>query len=548
MVSTIRNILRLLQILGILARHGVLPMGEGLPLFKGLFWLAGLSPAVRRHRINTSRQVRLRLALEELGPTFIKFGQALSTRVDALPDDVSQELKKLQDDVPPFPFAKVQEMVEESLGAPLTQLFASFDPVPVASASIAQVHHAFTRDGVEVAVKVKRPNIRTLVESDIRMLTALAELIEEHFPDWNRFRVRRVVEEFASTIREEMNFEVEAIRAQQFHRNFAKDPTVHVPQVIRALSSRRVLTLEWMEGIPIDELSEHPDLARQAQTIATHVVTSFFKQVFRDGYFHADQHPGNIFVRRDGTIALLDFGIVAQVSLQTRIWLAELLHGFLTRDYRKVARVHLDAGYITPETDMIEFEEACRQVGEPIFGQPLRQISVARLLSQLFKVTEQFQMVVQPQLLMLQKTIFTLEGVGRQIDPDLNVWVLAEPLIQEWMADNLGPRGKVRSARRRMEDLVHATIKMPELIYEGLDRLTHDRVQLRLHPASLERLERRVVLGFRRQSQAIAGGALFIGSSLLAVSGVSPWWFVPPLFLGIVNVLRSTRGVLSGRN
>ncbi|MBF0610767.1 MAG: 2-polyprenylphenol 6-hydroxylase [Magnetococcales bacterium] len=527
--------------LGVVARHEVLPMAEHYLPIRLLHWFFGMSPSVRRYRRQNSLGVRLREALEQLGPTFIKFGQALSTRMDALPDDIGQEMKKLQDAVPPFPFEQVRKTVEKNLGKSLEELFLKFDPEPVASASIAQVHHAITRDGHEVAVKVQRPGILEKVEGDIRVLFFLARIIENHIPDWERFRAKRVVDEFANTIREEMNFHTEASRAQQFYKNFRNDPVLQVPQVYWGLTSTRVLTMEWINGIPIDDLVHSDNKTIDPELVAKNVVTSFFKQVFRDGYFHADQHPGNIFVKPDGTIALLDFGIVSQVSIQTRVWLAEMLSGFLMRDYEKVARVHLDAGYITPETNMEEFEEACRQVGEPIFGQPLKQISVARLLAQLFKVTEQFQMVVQPQLLMLQKTLFTLEGVGREINPDLNVWLLAEPLVRDWMKENLGPRGKIRSFRRQMEHFSYAMTHFPDLAFDTLERLTHDRMQVRIHPASLDRLEKRINNAVQKQGTAIVGGSLFIGSAIMAAAHFSPFLFGPPMALGLFYALRGMR-------
>lgn len=541
MIDTLRNIVRLAAILGVLTRHEVLPMSDRYFPIRLLNWVAGMRGSVRKYRRQNSLGVRLREALEELGPTFIKFGQALSTRMDSLPDDIGQEMKKLQDSVPPFPFEVVRKSVEKNLGKTLEELYTRFDPEPVASASIAQVHHAITRDGHEVAVKVQRPGIVDQVEGDIRVLTFLARIIDNHIPEWERFRAKRVVVEFANTIREEMNFHTEASRAQQFYKNFHNDPVLQVPQIYWGLTSHQVLTMEWINGIPIDELVQSKDSKIDAELVARNVVTAFFKQVFRDGYFHADQHPGNIFVKPDGTIALLDFGIVSQVSIQTRVWLAEMLSGFLMRDYQKVARVHLNAGYITPETNMEEFEEACRQVGEPIFGQPLKQISVARLLSQLFKVTEQFQMVVQPQLLMLQKTLFTLEGVGREINPDLNVWLLAEPLVREWMKENLGPRGKMRSARRQLEHMSYAFSHLPDMLFDGLERVTHDRVQIRIHPASLERLEKRINSGVQKQGAAIVGGSLFIGSAILAAAHISPLLFGPPMALGLFFALRGMR-------
>ncbi|MBF0283986.1 MAG: 2-polyprenylphenol 6-hydroxylase [Magnetococcales bacterium] len=543
MISIFHNLLRLAFIFRTLARHGVVPFADRFFLSRAVVWVVGLNPFMWRHRRRTPRAVRLRMAMEELGPTFIKFGQTLSTRMETLPKDIGLEMKRLQDDVPPFPFETVKQTIEDDLNNTLETLFRQIEPVPVASASIAQVHRALTRDGRDVAVKVLRPNVEQIVEQDIRVLTALAELIEEHIPEWNRFKVRKVVVEFADTIRGEMNFQVEAARAQRFRKNFEGDPVLHVPQIHWPLTSRRVMTSEWVTGVPIDDLAQYPGPRPDVQRVARNVVTVFFKQVFRDGFFHADQHPGNLLVKPDGTLIIVDFGIVGTVSHQTRIWLAELLHGFISQDYRKVARIHLAAGYIPDDTDVDDFEEACRQMAEPIFGRPLKEISIANLLSELFKVTEQFQMEVQPQLLLLQKTMFTLEGVGRELDPEMNMWVLAEPLIADWMRDNLGPKGKLRTLRQDAEEVFHSAGNLPRMIYDGVERLARDRVKVRLHPASMERLERRMSIGFRRQATAIGGGAFLISSAILAAGGMPFWWWSAPCGLGLIYVLLATRSI-----
>lgn len=543
MFTTLRTILRLFGIAHILARHGVIPFADRIWVLRLVDWLTCLNPWVLFHRRKHARGVRMRMAMEELGPTFIKFGQALSTRMDVLPDDIGREMKKLQDAVPPFPCHQVKEIMMRELGGPVEQFFRFFEDRPVASASIAQVHYAVTIDFREVAVKVMRPGIDNTVESDITMLHTIAELIEENVPDWRRFRVRQVVEEFTDTIRNEMNFLIEAARAQQFAKNFENDPILHIPQIHWELSTRRVLTMEWLDGIPIDELPKRPELGIDLDRVSREAVTIFFKQVFRDGYFHADQHPGNIFVLTNGRIAIVDFGIVGQVSMQTRLWLAELMKAFLMRDYRKVAKVHLDAGYIPPDTNLEEFEEAARQIGEPIFGRPLGEISIATLLADLFRTTERFSMEVQPQLLLLQKTMLTLEGVGRELNPKLNVWLLAEPLIRDWMIDNLGPKGKLRSFREGLEQLGHVAGELPWLLQNGLERLVHDRLRVRLHPEVTRELERRVTMGMRRQTVAVTGAAWFIGGALLGMAHFPPWLYVPALGLGVLNLFLGNRGV-----
>ncbi|MBF0460023.1 MAG: 2-polyprenylphenol 6-hydroxylase [Magnetococcales bacterium] len=536
-----RSIVRLVGIGRILARYNVEPLSEFSWSFRLLTWVMGLHPSVRRAR-RRSPQVRLRKAMEELGPTFIKFGQALSTHTEILPEAFGVEMKKLQDEVPPFSYARVAEIIQRELGGPVEQFFRAFDPNPVASASIAQVHRATTLAGREVAVKVMRPNITALVELDIHLLSLLANLVDTYRVDWRRFRARQVVAEFAVSIRNEINFQIEASRAQKFRENFKNDQEMRVPAVIWPLSTRRVLTLEWMEGIPIDELTHrlhHTHL--DPVTISRNIIISFFKQVLRDGYFHADQHPGNLFVLADGTIALLDFGIIGRVTQEDRLLLARILQGLLARDYRLVAQLHIDAGYVPRHTDLDAFEEACQMLTEPVFGQPLREISIGKLLAQLFKVTEQFDIAVQPHLLLLQKTMLVVEGVGREINPDLNVWEVSGPLIREWMAEHLGPRGTLHNTQARLKKLADATVLLPDVMVGGLERWSQDKFQLRIHPSVLEGLEKTVAQGLRSQTWAIIGGTLFLGGSVLAMGGLSAWWYVPPLGGAAVSYLLGIR-------
>ncbi len=541
MLGHYRSFKRLLGIGRILAHYDVEPLSTLYWPFHLLTWVLGIYPSVRRAR-RQSPQVRLRLAMEELGPTFIKFGQAISTRTEILPELFSVEMKKLQDEVPPFPFAQAAEIIQKDLGGPVEKFFRTFDPIPVASASMAQVHRATTLAGRDVAVKVMRPNVIALVELDIRMLSTLAELVDTYLPDWKRMRVKQVVAEFASSIRNEINFQIEASRAQKFRENFKEDKEMRVPAVLWPLSTRHVLTMEWIDGVPIDEMARH---ARNDHLdpviISQNIVTSFFKQVFRDGYFHADQHPGNIFVLADGTIAILDFGIVGRVTREDRVLLARILQGFLQRDYRLVAKLHIDAGYVPRYTNLDAFEEACQMLGDPIFGQPLKDISIGNLLAQLFKVTEQFDMVVQPHLLLLQKTMLVLEGVGREINPDLNMWELSGPLIRDWMTDHLGPKGKLIETAGHFQELYSAATLLPGVIVDGLERLSQDHFQVRLHSSALEGLEDTVAHGLRGQTWAIIGGTLFLGGAIFASGGLSAWWYWPPLTIAAVSYLLSMR-------
>ncbi|MBF0455363.1 MAG: 2-polyprenylphenol 6-hydroxylase [Magnetococcales bacterium] len=539
MLGHYRTFLRLVEITNILVRFKIEPFASRFLLYRLIAWFYGWRPATRKFRRDHAAPVRLRKALERLGPTFVKFGQALSTRVDALPEEVGIEMKKLQDEVAPFPFDKVREIIEKGLGAPLEKHFTFFDPIPVASASMAQVHRATTQGGRDVAVKVRRPNVETIIEMDIGMLSSLADLIESNVPEWRRLRVKRVVEEFATSIRNELDFQVEAARAHQFQQNFKNDPELLIPAILWELTTPQILTMDWINGVPIDELTENPNPNLDAKQISINLITGFFKQVFRDGFFHADQHPGNIFILENGSVTLLDFGIVGRIKIQDRIWLAELLQGFITRDYAKVAQVHLDAGYVPRHTDLQEFEEACRQIAEPIFGQPVKDISIGRLLAQLFKVTERFNMSVQPHLLLLQKTMLTLEGVGREINPDLNMWFLAEPLIRDWMMENLGPKGQVKLATEQVKRIAHTSINMPELLFSGVEKLANDQLRVNIHSDSLVRLEQQITVGFRRQASAVTGAGLFLGGAVMVTSGLPPIWYWPPLLLAALFFIRS---------
>ncbi|MBF0358339.1 MAG: 2-polyprenylphenol 6-hydroxylase [Magnetococcales bacterium] len=539
MLGHYRTVLRLIEIVNILVRFKIEPFASQFLPYRLLTLFYGLRPSTRKIRRESPAPERLRLALEALGPTFVKFGQALSTRMDALPEEVGMEMKKLQDDVAPFSFKVVRGILEKELDGPLEKFFIHFDPTPVASASMAQVHRATTHGGRDVAVKVRRPNVASIIEMDIGVLKTFAEFIENNFPAWKRFRAKRVVEEFASSIRNELDFQVEAARADQFQKNFKLDHELLIPAILWDLTSPQILTMDWIHGVPIDELTKKPNPNMDSKQISVNLISGFFKQVFRDGFFHADQHPGNIFVLETGTVALLDFGIVGRIKVQDRIWLAELLQGFIKRDYAKVAQVHLDAGYVPRDTDLYEFEEACRQISEPIFGQPVKDISIGRLLAKLFKVTERFDMAVQPHLLLLQKTMLTLEGVGREINPDLNMWFLAEPLIREWAMENLGPRGQIKNARIQIKKITHQSFKMPDLVFTGAEKLANDQLVVNINSESLEKLERRIHVGFRRQASAVTGAGLFLGGSIMVTSGLTPIWYWPPLLLASLFFIRS---------
>jgi len=455
MSRALRNIFRLLVIARILARHDALFPVERLGIARPLAVLARL---VAGRKVAGRPGARLADAFHALGPAFIKLGQVLSTRADLLGEEIAEDLSALQDQLPPFSGAEARAIVARELGRPVEALFAEFDETPVAAASIAQVHFARidaaadadAPAGALVAVKVLRPGIEAAFDRDLDLLRWLAELAERRRPDLRRLRPVAVVETLAESVRMEMDLRLEAAAASELRSNFAGDPTLRVPCVDWRRTARRVLTLERVGGIPVDERDALKAAGHDVPRLLANAAALFFHQVFRDGFFHADMHPGNLFVETDGAIAAVDFGIMGRLDLETRRYLARMLVGFLQGDYRTVADVHFEAGYIPAEASRDAFMQACRAIGEPLLDRPLEEISLARLLAQLFQVTERFDMPTQPQLLLLQKTMMVVEGIGRRLDPTVNVWDLSRPLIEDWMRAEMGPEARLRDAARRL--------------------------------------------------------------------------------------------------
>jgi ubiquinone biosynthesis protein len=413
---------------------------------------------------------RLAAAFEALGPSFIKLGQLLATRADLLGEELSIDLASLQDRLPPFPGTEARALIEAEFGRPLDTLFAAFDETAIAAASIAQVHFARTKDGAEVAVKVLRPGIAEAFARDLDLFLWLAGLAERLQPALRRLKPVEVVQTLAEVVRFEMDLRLEAAAASELGENFAGDPDFRVPRVDWPHTGRTVLTLEWINGIRIDDRNAILAAGHRIEDLLRKAAAAFFNQVFRDGFFHADLHPGNMFVDADGAIVVVDFGIMGRLDRATRFYLADMLIGFLSGDYRRVAEVHFDAGYVPARRSIDAFTQACRSIGEPILGKPLQEISVARLLAQLFEITEQFEMETQPQLLLLQKTMVVVEGVGRRLDPQINIWALGRPLIEQWMLDNRGPEARLREGLETLTDLAE---RLPRLV-RGLETLVSD--------------------------------------------------------------------------
>ena len=486
MWRAVRNLLRLIGLAWTLARFGALFPLERLPRSPALAMLIGLSRLIRDRRHDRQRPgERLAAALVALGPSFIKFGQSLATRSDLIGEDVAHDLSRLQDRLPPFAFGHARATIEGELGAPLAALFGSFDETPVAAASIAQVHYAVTTDGIDVAVKVLRPAIEASFAQDIDLFSWIAGVLDHHLPRIRRLRPVEVVALFAETVALEMDMRMEAAAAAELAENFRGDPDFKVPTVDWRRTTQRVLTLERLRGLRPDDVEGMQAAGLDPTDILRKSADIFFNQVFRDGFFHADMHPGNVFILEDGRIAPVDFGIMGRLDVKTRHFLADMLTGFLIGDYRRVAAVHFQAGYVPAHKSLDAFTQACRSIGEPILGRPLAEISLAHLLAQLFRITEQFEMQTQPQLLLLQKTMLVAEGVGRQVNDKVNIWDLARPLIEQWILKNRSPQARVRQAAMEAAQLAE---RLPGLV-ERTERAINDLADggLRLHPDTVRR-------------------------------------------------------------
>jgi len=483
MLRGFRNLVRLGRIALTLARHDALFVLERLGIFPVLVGIVRRwwpSPAEGRPG------ERLARGLIALGPSFIKLGQALSIRPDLIGEDLAADLARLQDRLPPFPGAEARAAVASALEQPVDALFRRFDDRAVAAASIAQVHFAETADGTEVAVKILRPGIEAQFARDLDLFHWLAGLVERYRPELRRLKPVEVVETFAQSIRLEMDLRLEAAAASELAENFRGDPAFRVPRVDWTRTAKRVLTLERVQGIKVDDVPALLAAGHDPRAVVGKAATVFFAMVFRDGFFHADLHPGNLFVGAEGELIAVDFGIMGRLDRATRIYLADMLIGFLGGDYRSVAEVHFDAGYVPASQSVGAFTQATRAIAEPILNRPLNEISLARLLAQLFEVTEAFQMETQPQLLLLQKSMLVCEGVGRLLDPEINMWTLARPLIEDWVRANRGPQARVANA---VEGTVRRVEQLPALFdyaQRALERLGDGGV--RLHPETLAAL------------------------------------------------------------
>jgi len=425
-------------------------------------------------RLDAPRGQRLRQGLERLGPIFVKFGQVLSTRRDLTPPDVADELAKLQDRVPPFPAATARVLVERAFGRPIEALFEQFDAEPVASASIAQVHFARLKGGREVAVKVLRPGMLAAIEQDLTLLHTLARWVERLSADGRRLRPRDVVAEFDAYLHDELDLVREAANAAQLRRNMAGLDLVLVPEMIWELCTESVIVMERMRGVPISQIERLCEAGVDIRKLARDGVTIFFTQVFRDGFFHADMHPGNIQVSLDaetfGRYIALDFGIIGTLTETDKQYLAHNFIAFFRRDYKRVAELHIESGWVPAGTRVDALESAIRAVCEPHFDRPLKDISLGQVLLRLFQTSRRFNVRIQPQLVLLQKTLLNVEGLGRQLDPELDLWSTAKPFLERWMDEQVGWRGLMERLQQEAPRYAQLLPQLPRLVHQALER------------------------------------------------------------------------------
>jgi ubiquinone biosynthesis protein len=525
----LRVLVRLLQIQRALVRHGLDDFVRATHLYRPFRFLVYLSPWTWFQRsIGVTRGERLRLALEELGPIFVKFGQAVSTRRDLLPADIADELAKLQDRVPPFDSAVAIASIERTFGLALGDLFGSFEPQPLAAASIAQVHVATLKSGREVVVKILRPGMREIIDLDLEVLDTLAQLADEYWADARRLRPVELVGEYRKTILDELDLLREAGNAAQLKRNFAGSPLLYVPEVYWEYCRVDVMVMERIHGVIVSNVEELRARGTNIRRLAENGVEIFFTQVFRDNFFHADMHPGNIFVQIDDPqnprYAAVDFGIVGTLQPRDQHYLAENFLAFFDRDYGRVAALHVESGWVPRGTRVDELESAVRTVCEPIFNKPLKEISFAQVLLRLFETARRFDMRVQPQLILLQKTLFNIEGLGRQLYPELDLWQTAQPYLRRWMRERMSPRAVLRRIRAQLPDTLMALQQVPQLFQAAVRDAADARPRYSLENSAAAQLRDEVRRGNFRRDAVITAAVLWLSGLLwLALSTRIEW-------------------------
>ena len=519
----LRLLLRLIDIQRVLVRHNLDDFITSAHFFRPLRFLFYLSPFVWIARNPTEpRGVRIRKALEELGPIYVKFGQSVSTRPDLLPTDIARELAKLQDQVPPFSGEQALAAIETAFGQPVTTIFKSFDSEALAAASIAQVHVAQLHDGQEVIVKILRPNVQEDIERDLEVLSAIAQMAQRYWADSRRLRPMEVVAEYQKTVLNELDLMREAANAAQLRHNFPESPQIYVPRVYWDYCRPQVMVMERIHGVPVNDMETLRRHGVNFKKLGANGVEIFFTQVFRDNFFHADMHPGNIFVEindpENPRYAAVDFGIVGTLEDRDRRYLAENFLAFFEHDYRRVAQLHVNSGWVPAGTRVDELESAIRTVCEPIFNKPLKDISFGQVLLRLFQVARRFDMEIQPQLILLQKTLVQIEGLGRELYPELDLWETGQPVLKKWMNQQTSPRATIERILRDLPEIRYTLERLPTVARTLVDQALEADGRLPIPDRQT------MYLRGIRQYRLIGGAAGLIAAALLIGLDADPAW------------------------
>ena len=533
-----------------LARYGLDEVILSLHLFSPLRFMVYLNPYnwFRDREISQAR--RIRYCIESLGPIFIKFGQLLATRHDLLDAELIEELEKLLDRVPPFPVSQAREIIERELGQTLEQAFKSFDQEVLASASIAQVHKAVLHDGKEVVVKIVRPRIEKLIRKDIALLKMLARLADRYWVHAQRVKPIQVVAEFEKTLINELDLVREAANASELRRHFIDSDDLYVPEIYWDYCKSNILVIERIDGIPATDIKQLNKHGINLEVLSRKGVEVFFTQVYNNNFFHADMHPGNIFVSRDNPenpkYIAIDFGIMGSLSTSDQRYLAENFVAFFNRDYRRVAELHVDSGWVDKNTRIDDFESAIRAVCEPMFQRPLSEISFGQLLLRLFETARDFNMEIQPQLLLLQKTFLHIEGMGRQLYPQLDLWDTAKPFLERWLSEQMGLKAMTKGMKNNLPFLAEHLPDLPKLAFKTLDKLANDKLQIEYKSPQLDQIKQEIQKANRRTIKAVTGGSLLISAAIIAgLDGIAPTMIGSGLFFSpAVSVALMIPGVI----
>ena len=514
-----KSALRAMRIGRVLLRYRLDDLLDGTPAERWLKLMRPFVPKAPAQIAALPRGARLRLALQDLGPIFVKFGQILSTRRDLVPPDIAEELTHLQDRVAPFDGEQARALVEQALGRSVGDAYESFDTTPLASASIAQVHAATLPGGREVVVKVLRPGIDQQIAADIALLKSVAGIVERTHPSADKIRPREIVAEIENTLAAELDLQREAGNASLLRRNWIDSPDLYVPEVIWSHTAERAMTLERVRGIPSDDIAKLDEAGIDRKRLAAKGVRLFYQQVFRDNFFHADAHAGNIWVdatrKENPRFIALDFGIMGQLSSEDQYYLAENFMAIFNRDYRRIAELHVQAGWMPAHIRIDELEAAARAVCEPYFTRPLSEISLAEVLVKLFRTAQKYELTLQPQLILLQKTLLNIEGVGRQLDPKIDIWAVAKPVLETILIERYSPQRLAGEFRKRLPEMVTRAPEMPRLLHAWLQQQVEGKHELRMRSQDIRELNQTLHALQRRTVSAILGTGLLIVAALM---------------------------------